>query len=74
MLRLSLMVLFLSCTSKVEPSVCKWTQGGFSSAQRVSTAMQSVDPTVQKCIGERQTARAANVEWHQVSRFVLPCR
>ena len=63
MLRLSLMVLFLtigasgqetpikvpqrpaplSCTSKVESSACKWTQGAFSSAQTTSTAMRSVE-------------------------------
>ena len=33
----------ISCTSKVEESACKWTKGAFSSAQRTSTAMRSVE-------------------------------
>jgi hypothetical protein len=66
MLRLSLMVLFLtigvsgqdtpvkaqeraapvSCTSKVESSACKRTTGAFSSAQRASTAMRTVEVVI----------------------------
>src|SRR5215510_9182857 len=40
----------VSCTSKVEPSTRKWTQGAFSSAKRTSTAMQSVGPTAQHAL------------------------
>jgi hypothetical protein len=36
----------LSCTSKVESSACKWTQGAFSSAQTTSTAMRSVEVVI----------------------------
>ena len=36
----------ISCTSKVEPSACKLTKGAFSSAQKTSTAMSSVEVVI----------------------------
>jgi hypothetical protein len=36
----------ISCTSKVGSSACKWTRGAFSSAQRTSTAMRSVEVVI----------------------------
>jgi hypothetical protein len=53
----------VSCTSKVESSACRWTQGAFSSAQRASTAMRSVEVVIADSEAFQQELGRLNVAY-----------